>query len=207
MLKGLYVLTGDKLFPHQQWPERVEQIILAGANIIQLREKSLSEEKLLPLAQQLHEICKHYGALFIINDYVSLARKISADGVHIGQYDQSLRDARQYLGNQFIIGVSCYRHLYQAIKAQQLGADYVAFGSMFPSTTKANALRCPLSIITQAKRRLHVPVCAIGGISHKNVGHVLTSGADMIAISHAVFNANDPGIAANKINQQVIMPR
>lgn len=207
MLSGLYVLTNSKKYPINEWPERIEKIILAGASIIQFREKALSEEELLPHALLLQEICHHYGALFIINDYVSLAKKINADGVHIGKHDKSLLDARNYLGSKSIIGVSCYKRLYSAIEAQSLGADYVAFGSVFPSQTKIHAPRCPLSVINQSKRCLSIPVCAIGGINHKNVSHTLNAGADMIATSHSVFNADDPGEAAYKIHQQVIMTK
>lgn len=207
MLNGLYVLTDSKFFPIEQWPERVEKILLAGTNIIQLREKTLSEQQLLPHALLLQEICHHYGAIFIINDHVSLAKKINANGVHIGQHDPSLRKTREYLGNNFIIGVSCYKHLYTAIHAQSLGADYVAFGSMYPSYTKVDAKRCPLAIISQSKRCLSIPVCAIGGINHKNLSPILNAGADMVATSHSVFNADDPSHSANKIFQQVIMSR
>jgi len=207
MLHGLYVLTDSKYIPHQQWAERVEKILLAGANIIQLREKTLTEEQLLPHALQLQEICHYYGAIFIINDHIRLTKKINASGVHIGRHDSSLRHAREYLGKDFIIGVSCYKHIYAAIQAQTLAADYVAFGSMHPSYTKVSAIRCPLGIISQSKRCLSIPVCAIGGISHKNVSPILRAGADMIATSHSVFNADDPSDSANKIFQQVIMSR
>ena len=136
---------------------------------------------------------------------MSLAHKVNADGVHIGKHDQSLRDARNYLGNKYLIGTSCYKHLYSAVRAQSLGADYVAFGSVFSSTTKIKASRCPLSIITQAKRCLSIPICAIGGINHNNVKHVLNAGAELIATSHTVFNAREPYDAANNMQQQVIM--
>ncbi len=207
MLNGLYVLTDNQFYAHHEWLARIEKIILAGATLIQLREKLLSEEQLLPYALQIRDICRHYGVIFIINDHITLAKKAHADGVHIGRDDQSLRDTRHYLGNDYLIGVSCYRNLYRAIKAQTMGADYVAFGSVFSSHTKVNARRCPLSVIYQSKQCLTIPVCAIGGIDHKNVRHVIKAGADMIATSHAVFNADSPGQAANNINQQVIMSR
>ena len=207
MLYGLYVLTDSKHYSHHEWPERVENIILAGAKIIQLREKTLSADELLPYALALREVCHYHGALLIINDHVSLARKINADGVHLGQHDSSLRSARKYLGNNYLIGISCYKHVHTAIRAQTQGADYVAFGSVFPSITKTRAPRCPLSVISQAKRCLSIPVCAIGGINHRNVRHVTEAGADLFASSHAVFNAHNPYNAANKIHRQVIMPR
>lgn len=207
MLNGLYVLTNSQYYALHEWPERIEKIILAGANIIQFREKQLSVQELLPYAQQIRDICFSYGAIFIINDHLSLAKKVNADGVHIGKYDQSLRHARHYLGRDYIIGVSCYNRLYNAVQAQIHGADYVAFGSVFSSRTKINAHRCPLAVIYQSKRCLSIPVCAIGGITQNNISHVVNAGADIFATSHAVFNADSPGYAANKINQQVIMSR
>lgn len=207
MLHGLYVLTDSKYYSYHEWPERIEQIILAGANIIQLREKKLTEEQLLPLAQQIREICDYYNVLFIVNDYISLARKVLADGVHIGKHDHKLRHARDYLGKRYIIGVSCYNNLYSAICAQRLSADYVAFGSVFQSTTKSQAVHCQLSTITLAKGCLKIPICAIGGIKQQNAMHVVNAGADILATSDAVFNAYAPGIAAKKFLQQVIIPR
>ena len=207
MLSGLYALTDSKYHAHDIWPDRVEKIIRAGASIIQLREKKIPDEKLLRHALVLKEICNHYDVLFIINDRIELAKKVNADGIHLGSTDLSLQQARQYLGNHFIIGASCYRRLYSALVAQKQGADYIAFGSVFPSRTKTNAKRCPLSVIYQATRCISIPVCAIGGINDKNAAYVVKAGADMLAVSDAIFNADDPAMMANKIHQQVIMPR
>ena len=207
MLHGLYVITDSKYYSLSEWPERIEKIILGGANIIQLREKNLTPDQLLPHALAIRELCNDYGVLLIINDHITLARKIKADGVHIGQHDQSIAHAREYLGSNYLIGASCYRHLYKAICAQNHGADYVAFGSIFSSSTKIGAPRCPLAVISQAKCCLQVPVCAIGGINQKNIAYVMKTGADLFATSHAVFNADNPRVAANKIHQRVIMAR
>ena len=207
MLHGLYVLTDSKNHPLNAWPERIEKAIQGGTSIIQLREKELTQDELLPYALVIREVCNDYGALLIINDHLSLARKIKADGVHLGQHDLSMTKAREYLGTNYLIGVSCYKHLYKAIRAQIHGADYVAFGSIFESPTKIGAPRCPLTVISQAKRCLQIPVCAIGGINQKNIAHVVKAGADLFATSHAVFNADNPRVAANKIYQQVIMAR
>ncbi len=201
----LYVLTDSRRFPHYQWPDRVEKILAGGADIIQLREKNLTPEQLYPLAGALLEICRAHDALFIINDHVSLASKINADGVHIGQHDQTLRHAREYLGSQFLIGVSCYRNLHRAVLAQRQTADYVAFGSIFQSTTKGQAPRCSLSALAKARRHLKIPVCAIGGINNKNIRYAVKHGADLVAVADAVFNADDPKQAANNIRQQAII--
>lgn len=206
MLTGLlYVLTDSRRFPHYQWPERVEKILAGGADMIQLREKTLPQEQLYPLAGTLLEICRAHDALFIINDHVALAGKINADGVHIGQHDQTLCHARDYLGSQFLIGVSCYRNLHRAVLAQRQTADYVAFGSVFQSNTKWQAPRCSLSTLAKARQHLKIPVCAIGGINNKNIRYALQHGADLVAVADAVFNADDPMLAANNIRQQVII--
>ncbi len=207
MLQGLYVLTDSKIYPHREWPDRVEQCIYGGAAVIQLREKHLSDQELLPYACILQEICTHYDVAFIINDRISLAHRINADGVHIGRNDQQFTAVRRYLGSRSLIGVSCYRNIYKAIHLQSLGADYVAFGSLYSSTTKSDASRCPISVISKAKHALDIPICAIGGINTQNIRNVIHTGADMYATTHSVFNASDPRAAANNLCQQAIMRR
>ena len=207
MLSGLYVLTDDQIYAHASWPDRVESVLRGGTDILQLREKNLTDDALLPTAYAIQEICSYYNALFIINDRVQLGKKINADGIHIGKDDQQVHDAREYLGNQFLIGASCYRNINSALKAQRQGADYVAFGSIFSSITKKNAPRCPMSTLRNSKRILSIPVCAIGGIKDTNIKSVLSTGIDMIAVSDAVFNTSRPDLAANKLIQQVIMSR
>ena len=205
MLNGLYVLTDNRVYPHEQWPNQVERAILGGASLIQLREKKMPDEKLLLIALSIQEICKSYNIPLIINDRISLARKVKADGVHIGKSDTPLNEVRTYLGNNYIIGVSCYSNLISAMKLEALGADYAAFGSIFPSNTKKTAPRCALSTLKQATKLLDIPVCAIGGIDTKNVSHIIKNTVPLIAVSDSVFNANDPKSAANKIYQQVII--
>ena len=200
MLGGLYVLTDDRVYPHSQWPSRIEAIIEGGASVIQLREKHLEDEIFLPYAMQIHEVCKSYNVPLIINDRVELAKKISAEGVHIGKNDDSLRKVREYLGDEYYIGVSCYRSIYTAIRAQQQGADYVAFGSLFPSRTKRNAYACPLSIIHKAHRHIDIPICGIGGISPENTARVTRAGAALIAVANTVFNADNPATVSKQMS-------
>lgn len=202
---GLYVLTDATVYDYAGWPERVEHVILGGANIIQLRDKNLSDAKLLPIACKIQEICNHHNIPLLLNDRVQLAKKLRFDGVHIGKHDVTLRHAREFLGNKVIIGTSCYRNISLAIQASKMGADYVAFGRMFPSHTKPGAPRCNLSILRQAKNICPIPICAIGGIDTNNVQHVINAGANMVAVTHAVFNAPYPQQAANKITQKYIM--
>lgn len=205
LLSGLYVLTDASIYAYASWPERIEKIILGGASIIQLRDKQLSDDELYPIACTIQEVCAYHHIPLILNDRVSLAKKLAIDGVHIGKHDGSLRHAREYLGNNMIIGASCYRSIPTAIQASKTGADYVAFGRMFPSHTKPNAPRCGLSILRQAKNISTIPICAIGGINSNNVQHIINAGAHMIAVTHAVFNALYPQQAANTISQKYIM--
>ena len=200
MLNGLYVLTDSRIHGHSQWPARVEAIIQGGATTIQLREKQLADETLLPLALEIHEVCQSYHVPLIINDRIQLAKKICADGVHIGKSDDALRKVREYLGHEYYIGVSCYRSIYTAIRAQQLGADYVAFGRLFPSHTKHDACGCPLSIIQSAHRYLDIPICGIGGITPNNAARVTRAGASIIAVANTIFNADDPGAVSRQMS-------
>ena len=205
MLHGLYVITDSQRFTHAQWPDRIENIIIGGASVIQLRDKTLNDDELFKHAAAIMEICRYYNIPLIMNDRVSLAKKIKADGIHIGKDDQGIRAARNYLGDKFVIGASCYRNLHSAIQAQRYGADYVAFGSIFPSPTKPRAPRCSLATLRKAKSTLHIPVCAIGGIQQKNIQSVMATGIELVAISHAIFNAKDPQQAATKMIQAYIM--
>ena len=204
MLQGLYVLTDSRVYPHSQWPTRVEAIIEGGAAVIQLRDKILNDDELLPHALKLQEVCMAHKVPLIINDRVELAKKIDADGVHIGKDDKSLKAARDYLGNDFYIGVSCYRDIYAAIRAQQLDADYVAFGRLFPSHTKHDASYCPLSVIQKAAEQIYLPICGIGGITVNNVKKVLQAGASLISVADAVFNADDPKSAAEAFEELLV---
>jgi thiamine-phosphate pyrophosphorylase len=205
MFSGLYVLTDDSLFPHRQWPDRVEACIAGGAGLIQLRDKKLSDDALEKTAYEIREVCQAYQIPLIINDRLALAKKIHADGLHLGRSDISIRAARDYLGPQFILGASCYASLLLGLKAQQAGADYVAFGRIFRSNTKPQAVHCGLSQLTLARERLTVPICAIGGINQKNIALISRRKIDWAACVQHVFNAENPRQAATNTLQQGIL--
>ena len=190
-LKGLYAITHERLTPYDVILQKVEESLAGGARIVQLRDKHARDSELYDIACSLKELCHGYGAIFIINDRVELARATGADGVHIGKDDTEYAKARQILGPEAIIGVSCYNELDKAIDAARQGADYVAFGSFFPSPTKPEAVRAPLEIISQAKAVLDVPVCCIGGITSENVPHLVAKGADMAAVISDLWNSSD----------------
>jgi thiamine-phosphate pyrophosphorylase len=143
-------------------------------------------------------VCRQHGVLFIINDDVTLAKETRADGVHLGREDVPLAEARKLLGTRAIIGVSCYNELARAQAAQKQGADYVAFGRFFPSRTKPQAVQANLDLLREAKRKLHIPVVAIGGITPENGASLIAAGADALAVIEGVFGQADVRAAAER---------
>lgn len=190
-LRGLYAITDEDLLTLNDFETVIEQVLLGGARIIQYRDKSGDTEKRYQQAAALKKLCRQHNALLIINDDVELTQQVDADGVHIGKNDSTLTVARERLGADKIIGVSCYNQLPLALEAEQQGADYVAFGSFYSSSIKPDAPRATLSLLQQAKQQLSVPVCCIGGIHPDNANELLAAGADMLAVISAVFGADD----------------
>ena len=189
-LSGLYAIT-DRTLCGNNLIGSVEQALQGGARIVQYRDKSNDSERRTEEATQLARLCHEYNAISIINDDIKLARRAGADGVHLGQDDGSMEHARSELGTEAIIGISCYNDLERAIKAQQNGADYIAFGRFFPSSTKPNAIQADLSLLQQASHELDLPTVAIGGITPENGRTLTQAGADMLAVIHAVFGQDD----------------
>ena len=189
-IKGLYAVTPD-VVETALLLAKVETVLAAGARLLQYRNKSADLVKRGEQARALRAVCRRHAATLIINDDVTLARAIDADGVHVGADDPALALAREQLGSQKIIGVSCYDDLQRARAAATQGADYVAFGSFFASAVKPGAVRAPLSVLPAA-RALGVPVVAIGGITLDNAGGLIAAGADAVAVISALFAAPDP---------------
>lgn len=189
MMKGLYVITdgstGDTLLG------KVEQALRGGAALVQYRDKTTDAIRREWETAALRSLCHEHNALFLINDDVALAKTVQADGVHVGRDDSALSAARGYLGKSAIIGVSCYNRLELALEAAVQGADYLAFGSFFPSPTKPDAPRATLELLQQARQQLTVPICTIGGITLDNAPSLLANGADMLAVITDVFNSPD----------------
>ncbi|MCX7673408.1 MAG: thiamine phosphate synthase [Thiobacillaceae bacterium] len=192
---GLYALTPD-------WDDTArllaatEPILQAGCRWLQYRHKTAPAALRLAQARALRALTRRYGAHLIINDDVRLALAVGADGAHLGRDDGDLAAARMALGPSRVLGASCYQNLQLAHRAVAAGADYVAFGSVFPSTTKPQAAHAPLALIGQARRELPVAVVAIGGITLDNAAAVLAAGAHALAVIGAVYTARDPGAAA-----------
>ncbi len=188
-LKGLYAITDESLTPYEFVDRYVCEAIHGGAKIVQLRDKTLSDEELYPVAKKIKKICKKKGALFVLDDRVVLAKAINADGVHIGGDDASIELAREILGSKKIIGVSCYGDIKRAKEAVKKSADYVAFGSFFVSKTKPHAKVVSQTVLTEAKK-LGVPLCAIGGIEASNAPSLVDAGADMISVINALWSGD-----------------
>ena len=175
--------------------EQVNAAIQGGARIIQYRNKHQLDPD---IALALAKLCRQNMIPLIINDSIELA--MFADGVHLGKDDGDVAAARQTLGNNAIIGVSCYNDLQRAIEAEHAGADYIAFGSMFPSSTKPHAVPASLALLEQAASVLTIPIVAIGGITPQNAASVILAGAHAVAVINAVFAAPDITRAAQQFS-------
>jgi thiamine-phosphate pyrophosphorylase len=193
-LRGLYAITDGASLP--ALAASVEAAIRGGARLVQYREKSTDAARRTAEAGAVLEVCRGHGAALIINDDVELAARIGADGVHLGKDDGAVSAARVRLGPQAIIGVSCYDTLEWALIAAREGADYVAFGSFFASASKPGARRAPPGLLVEARAKLDIPLCAIGGITPANGGALVQAGADMLAVIQGLFAAPDVESAA-----------
>lgn len=185
--RGLYAITQTDNKSIAIILAEVEQVLSGGAVVVQYRDKH--PQNALLLASELVALCHQYHAPLIINDDVELAIQAAADGVHLGKEDGAVAHARQRLGNDAIIGVSCYNSVDRAITAQRDGADYVAFGRFFTSASKPLAAPADINTLHEAKRVLTVPVVAIGGILPDNGGQLLDAGADLLAVIGGLFTA------------------
>jgi len=201
-LKGLYAITDENLISEKNFEQAVKSALQGGSKIIQYRDKSNNHNKRLRQATLLRALCTQNNAICIINDDIDLAKAVCADGVHLGKNDNSIAQARKILGDNSVIGVSCYNNLELAIAAEKNQASYVAFGAMFSSSTKPDASAAKLSIISAAKQQLKIPVCAIGGITQENIFQVIDHGADMAAVISSLFSSSNIKVAANNLSQK-----
>ena len=189
-LKGLYAITDAKLLG-TDIIEKAEQAILGGINILQYRNKNASAKQQEQEARTLAQLCDKHNIIFIINDDVELAMKVNADGVHLGQKDTHFQQARKQLGENKIIGITCNNQIELAQNAQQQGADYVAFGRFFESSTKPSAPHAELSLLTEARKLITIPIVAISGITHESAPLVLEKNVDMLAVIEGIFGKAD----------------
>ena len=200
-LRGLYAITDASLIKDEHFIQTIEQALAGGTRIIQYRDKSTDEIKRFQQASIIKKLCEKYHTIFIINDDIELAKEIDADGVHIGIHDCSYETARKKLGNNKIIGVTCYNQIDTALHAQKTGADYVAFGRFFSSSIKPDAISADIDLLHQAKRKLSIPVCAIGGITLDNSAKLIDTGVDMLAVISGVFGAQNIQTTCEKFSR------
>ncbi len=197
-IRGVYAITADE--PDTSvLSAKVQAVLAAGVRTLQYRNKCASPSLQIEQLQMLKALCQQHRALLIVNDDWRLARRLGIDAVHLGVDDGDLREARAELGEQVLIGVSCYGSLE---RARQLApwADYLAFGALFSSQTKPQAPGTSLAVLREA-RALGLPVVGIGGIDAGNIASVLEAGADAAAVIGALFHASDPGAAARTLLQ------
>jgi thiamine-phosphate pyrophosphorylase len=187
-MRGLYAITPD-IADTESLARKVEQALKAGVAMLQYRNKVISKDKRLLQAKALAPLARGYGVPFIVNDDVEIALVVGANGVHLGKHDGDLALARSKLPGK-ILGASCYDNLDNARAAIRAGADYIAFGSVFPSPTKPEAVRAPFSLF---KYDLGVPLCAIGGVTLDNAPTLIAAGASLLAVISDLFDAPDIG--------------
>lgn len=188
--RGLYLLTPDEQ-DTTRLLARVRPLLDEGVAMLQYRNKQADADLRRKQALALLQACREHSVPLIVNDDWRLAAEIGAEGAHLGEDDDSLAIARAALGEQAILGVSCYNELAHAERAAADGASYLAFGAFFPSGTKPAARRAEPSLLGAGKR-LGLPMVAIGGITPDNAGIVISAGADLVAVIGAVFDAPDP---------------
>jgi thiamine-phosphate pyrophosphorylase len=178
------------------FPDRLKAALEPGvAAAFQLRVKDIGEHELARLAEPLQRICADAEVAFIVNDSVALAKRIAADGVHLGQSDGDVREARAMLGPGAQIGKTCHDSRHLAMEAGEAGADYVAFGAFYPTTTKPSHYRPDRSILTWWSTLFEIPCVAIGGIAPENAAPLVEAGANFLAVCQAVWGKDDPAAA------------
>lgn len=194
-IRGLYLITDTTIAPPMP---AVAAAIRGGARVVQYRDKTALPQQRYADAAAVRALCKNTGVAFIVNDDVALAQQVDADGVHLGRDDMGLAQARAQLGSRKIIGVSCYDDLARARAAAHARADYVAFGSFFPSPTKPHAVRAPIELLIAARAQLSLPIVAIGGITPENGAALVAAGADALAVITGVLGQEDIEDAARR---------
>lgn len=199
-ISGLYAITPN-LANTDELLAKTRQVLIGGARLIQYRNKSANAALLREQAGLMRQLCSEYRVPLIINDHIDLVIAVDADGVHVGQEDAGVVEARKRLGENKIVGASCYNNLERAQRAEQDGADYVAFGAFFSSLTKSNTVPVSKHLAGQAKQKISVPIVGIGGIRLVNARQVITSGCAAIAVCADLFLSDNITMQAEQFTQ------
>lgn len=204
----LYLVTDRNCLQQQTLEQAVEQAILGGVTLVQLREKAIASKAFYERALRIKAICHRYNVPLLINDRVDIALAVEADGVHIGQSDLPCRVVRQILGKDKIIGVSA-RTAQQAIQAQADGADYLGVGAMFATSTKQDAQTVTIASLTQIRQAVTLPIVAIGGINHTTLPALQQSlqaaetSIDGVAVVSAILGQKDVKLASEQLKNMI----
>ena len=195
---GLYLVTDDRLAP-DVLIERLTAAIKAGADVVQFRDKRMDREAVAAVGKRVAETCRSLGAMFIVNDDAQLAADLDADGIHVGQEDQSPAEVRKIVGPDQIIGLSV-SHLHEAdAAAQDPDLDYIGFGALFNTPTKPDAEPAGPEMLAEARKLVAFPIVGIGGVTAANLAPAFKAGADSVAVVSAVFSAPDPAAATREL--------
>ena len=197
MLEGLYLITPEG--PKQQVFKTVQAALDGGARVVQYRDKQRPPEAQIEIARELAQLCHQQGATFLVNDHPQVASASNADGVHLGQQDLSIQEARRTLGPAKLIGVSTHS-IDQAIKAEMAGADYIGVGAMFATQNKENAEQIGIEALRKIRRAVKIPIVAIGGLSATNSPAAIEAGANAVAVISAVISDPKPALAARELS-------
>jgi len=200
--KYIYLISPQKIKDNKFY-NKLDQVLKTNkVKYFQLRLKKISNLNLIKISKKIKKITRKNKVKFLINDKPSIAKIVETDGCHIGQKDMNFIISRKILGKNKIIGVTCHNSKKLALKAKRYGANYIAFGSFFKSSTKKTAYKANLAILRWAKKKISIPVIAIGGINSSNYKKILASGANFIACSNYIWNNKklDPVSAINKFN-------
>lgn len=186
----LYAVTDRGWLRRQTLLEQVEQALIGGTTLVQLREKELDEDTFMREAIDMAKLCHRYGVPLLINDNVEIARRSGADGVHVGQDDMEAASVRSILGSDMIVGVTA-KTVEQALRAQEAGADYLGSGAVFGSSTKLNAKPMTKDLLKSICNAVSIPVVAIGGINRNNILELAGTDIDGVAVVSGIFAATD----------------
>ena len=199
-LPNIYLITNRKLV-HEKWAffELIEELLRAGIKMIQLREKDLTAAELFPLAVKMRTLTEKYGCKLLINDRIDIAQAVAADGVHLGHHSLPIKSARKILGERFLIGVSTHS-VAEIHAARQQGADFVTYGPVFYTPSKAD-MGNPVGLksLREACRKSPLPVYALGGINHNNCCDIIQTGTHGVALISALIAAKNPQVACQQL--------
>ena len=200
MKRYIYLISPPQIKGNKFYQDLNKVFKTNKVKYFQLRLKKIPYNSLIKISKKIKKIAKNNNVKFLINDKPVIAKKINADGCHIGQKDMNITNSRKILGKNKIIGVTCHNSKKLAIKAKKYGANYIAFGAFFKSSTKKTAFKANLELLRWARKKISMPIVAIGGINNSNYKKVLLSGANLIACSNYVWNNKnlDPVKAISK---------